>query len=157
MWSKEKLREYQRQWRQRPESKLKLMASQRRYRKAHPEKQIESNKRNLLKLRLKSLGLSMDDYSRMLTDQGHRCAICGTHADELDRRLAIDHCHKTGRVRGLLCNLCNTALGMFKDLPLPVFMKLSYYVQNGGFLTTEQQWEKLETKAKELHGWRKPE
>ena len=45
--------------------------------------------------------------------QDGKCAICGKR-DEL-RRLALDHCHKTGKLRGLLCMQCNTGLGQFRD------------------------------------------
>ena len=45
--------------------------------------------------------------------QDGKCAICGKEPE--DRRLAMDHCHATGRIRGLLCMHCNVGLGMFKD------------------------------------------
>jgi hypothetical protein len=51
-------------------------------------------------------GLSIEDYEAMYERQGGKCALCG-HPD----RLCVDHDHQTGRVRGLLCYLCNTALG----------------------------------------------
>ena len=57
-------------------------------------------------------------YSAMLTEQGNGCAICRTQVYDPSRpafRLAIDHCHSTGAVRGLLCKNCNTGLGLFKD------------------------------------------
>lgn len=53
----------------------------------------------------------------MLHNQGNKCKICETHESEFDKRLAVDHCHKTGKVRGLLCSSCNTSLGKFKDDP----------------------------------------
>lgn len=49
----------------------------------------------------------------MLREQGGTCAIC--HGTETVGRLAVDHCHSTGRVRGLLCTNCNQAIGKLKD------------------------------------------
>lgn len=58
--------------------------------------------------RRKALGLSLDDYEALLKAQGGGCAICG--AAPKTRRLHVDHDHKTGKVRGLLCFKCNRAL-----------------------------------------------
>lgn len=58
--------------------------------------------------RAKALGVDADTYERMLTAQGGGCAICG--ATPKTRRLDVDHDHKTGSVRGLLCHRCNRAL-----------------------------------------------
>lgn len=49
-------------------------------------------------------------YEDLLKNQNGKCDICKTNEPQ-----AIDHCHKTGKTRGLLCRACNTALGMFKD------------------------------------------
>lgn len=63
-------------------------------------------------------GITADQYDQMLADQGFQCAICGEpHKDEKFKRLHVDHCHETGKIRGLLCTLCNTALGKMKDDP----------------------------------------
>lgn len=56
--------------------------------------------------------LSAADYYALFELQGGRCAICHVHQDEFGQRLAVDHEHATGAVRGLLCKGCNTALGM---------------------------------------------
>lgn len=58
-------------------------------------------------------GMTRSDYDALLKVQKGRCAICGrTRDDEPGRRhLAVDHCHATGRVRGLLCGRCNLAVG----------------------------------------------
>lgn len=64
-------------------------------------------------------GISIDRYNEMLADQGGCCAICGkTETNEIAGRtlsLAVDHDHRTGAVRALLCSACNTALGLFND------------------------------------------
>ena len=60
-------------------------------------------------------GLTKEDYEKMLEDQKFSCKICKRHMLELDRRLAVDHCHETGKIRGLLCRNCNLGLGFFQD------------------------------------------
>jgi hypothetical protein len=70
---------------------------------------------------VRKYGITLYDYSRMLVDQEGKCAICGTSEggtrNGKAKALAIDHCHKTGKVRQLLCEACNTGLGKFKDSP----------------------------------------
>jgi hypothetical protein len=59
-------------------------------------------------------GISLRDYQRMEAEQGGRCAICGglpQGGNTSTSRLCVDHHHATGRVRGLLCHLCNSAIG----------------------------------------------
>lgn len=67
----------------------------------------------------KEFGLTIEDYDRMLNDQGGRCAICKTDipGKKYFKYFAIDHDHKTGKVRALLCQLCNQGLGHFHDSP----------------------------------------
>ena len=60
-------------------------------------------------------GITYEDFLEMRDKQGGVCAICG--GDNGDKHLAIDHCHTTGKIRGLLCNNCNTAIGMLQDDP----------------------------------------
>lgn len=66
------------------------------------------NARTRLKLRI-----DRDLYDEMMTDQSERCAIC--RKKPTTRKLAVDHSHITGQIRGLLCGACNAGLGMFKD------------------------------------------
>lgn len=66
-------------------------------------------------------GISPEDYSRMFADQNGKCAVCGVEGsdkpgDKKKPRLAIDHCHTTGKVRGLLCGPCNRAEGLLKSI-----------------------------------------
>jgi hypothetical protein len=61
-------------------------------------------------------GITLEKYYEMLASQDNKCAIC--KADTPNKRtkfFAIDHCHTTGKVRGLLCSSCNRGLGLFKD------------------------------------------
>lgn len=63
---------------------------------------------------LKRFGITSADYYAMLADQNGVCGIC--KKPELRRkRLSVDHCHATGKVRGLLCQPCNLSLGLFND------------------------------------------
>lgn len=57
--------------------------------------------------------ISLEDYNKLLVDQDNVCKIC--KKNEGLRRLAVDHCHATGKIRGLLCASCNQGVGNFKD------------------------------------------
>jgi hypothetical protein len=61
----------------------------------------------------RTYGLTTDELHRLSARQRHACQICG----ELGRRLHIDHDHRSGRVRGLLCNDCNVAIGVMNERP----------------------------------------
>jgi len=65
----------------------------------------------------KRYGITPEDYEKMLTEQKGKCAICNRHGQSPGnkRRLDVDHCHKTGKIRGLLCNRCNQSMGKVKD------------------------------------------
>jgi hypothetical protein len=62
----------------------------------------------------KKYNLSPEALTLMLQEQNNRCAICKVSFDE-GFKVNIDHSHKTGKVRGLLCKHCNTALGSLKE------------------------------------------
>ncbi|MFZ4411456.1 MAG: endonuclease VII domain-containing protein [Bacteroidales bacterium] len=55
------------------------------------------------------------DYEQMMKHQNEKCAICKVHNNDLKVALCVDHCHSTGKIRGLLCGSCNRALGLFRD------------------------------------------
>lgn len=65
---------------------------------------------------IKTYGLSPEEYARRYLEQGGRCAICQV-ATGATKRLAVDHNHKTGVVRGLLCGPCNQFIGRLRDSP----------------------------------------
>lgn len=69
---------------------------------------------------LSTFGISLDDYEKMAKSQGYVCAICNKKESAKSKTgyvksLAVDHCHDTGKIRGLLCQNCNTGIGKFKD------------------------------------------
>jgi len=64
---------------------------------------------------LKKLGLTLKDREELFAMQGNKCAICLRTESEAKRIFCVDHCHATGKIRGILCNKCNTVLGMAKD------------------------------------------
>lgn len=61
------------------------------------------------------ISITQEVYQKMLMEQEYKCAICKTHDSELPKLLSVDHCHTTGKVRGLLCGNCNLGIGNFKD------------------------------------------
>lgn len=71
-------------------------------------------------------GITIEDYNRMFEEQGGCCKICKRHQSEFKKRLHVDHCHKTKRVRGLLCFGCNIALGKINDNPAIIEAMLEY-------------------------------
>lgn len=76
-------------------------------------------------------GMSADQYASMVIDQNNSCATCGKPAEETHRkRLFVDHCHKTGKIRGLLCQQCNTALGMVDDDVQRLSSLISYLIEH---------------------------
>jgi hypothetical protein len=91
----------------------------------HCDRQIAYTAANREKInlqrRLKKRGITEDQYRGMLERQQGRCAIC-----DKERPLDIDHCHKRGFVRALLCGPCNRALGFFADDPLIVERALEF-------------------------------
>jgi len=59
--------------------------------------------------------LTIDDWNLMYEEQDYLCAICKTDEPKGNGLFHVDHCHSSGKVRGLLCHHCNVALGSFKD------------------------------------------
>ena len=68
---------------------------------------VKYNRDNYLK---KKYRISLKQYKGMLKRQGYKCAICGKPQKDERRNFAVDHCHRTGIIRGILCNFCNARL-----------------------------------------------
>ncbi len=94
-------------WRNR-QPKGRFTAYNREWRKKNPEKL----KNQLLKSKF---GITLEQYNSLIEKQEGRCAVCGIDGCPTGRALAVDHCHETKEIRGLLCARCNTMLGLSKD------------------------------------------
>lgn len=97
-------------FKEKPESAAKLRANRDRFHERHPD----YKHRDHIKRRY---GLTPAQYDALVELQGGRCAICRQSPTGKRTRLHVDHDHLTGEVRGLLCNLCNVALGAIHDDP----------------------------------------
>ena len=132
----EKRREYERQWRARNGLKVaekrrkhyqndrpRQIARVRQWQNENPEKFRESEVRRK-GWRGAKYGLKKGDYERLWAAQDGRCALC--EATLAPEHTHIDHCHRTGAVRGLLCRPCNAGLGMFHDSPDELRRAIAY-------------------------------
>lgn len=88
---------------------------------------IKSSRRAHLK---RKYGITLEEYNNLLKQQQSKCKICGQEeTSERNSHLCVDHDHNTGAIRGLLCNNCNRALGLFKD-NIEVLHNAIIYLQN---------------------------
>jgi hypothetical protein len=94
----------------------------RRHYEGQREAYIARSRRQQLKTRF---GITEADYERMLQEQQGVCAICNRTC-ATGKRLAVDHCHDAGRIRGLLCKNCNTAIGLLSDEPARLEKAIAY-------------------------------
>ncbi len=97
--------------------------------KPKPRQGKRERKHDALK---RAYGIGIEHYDAMLSVQKHRCAICGTPPKKGERALAVDHCHKSGYVRGLLYIKCNLGIGSFRDDPA-LCVKAAEYIQSPPF------------------------
>ena len=128
----ERQREAVRRYRQTPGGKIIVRKMARKYYHANKEKCKKRNREWYAKNHLlvrdryyktirncelkRKYGITNEEYNLMLVRQGNGCAICGkVSADWRRPSLKVDHCHKSGVVRGLLCTRCNLALGFIED------------------------------------------
>jgi hypothetical protein len=110
-------------------NRVRLNEKSRIYRAANKHKARSS----YLKARY---GIVSSDYKAMHDNQNGLCAICGKPESLRNQHgavpLSVDHCHKTNKVRGLLCAQCNQALGMFEDSIEILANAIGYLTKNGG-------------------------
>ena len=88
--------------------RVKYNEWQKRHRSEIPKEKLYEYDR---RCRLKKFGMDESKYNEIFKSQKGKCAICGAKPDTRWKMLAVDHCHRTKKVRGLLCMTCNTMLG----------------------------------------------
>lgn len=129
--SKKRLRQSTIYYRNHPE---KQKEHNKKWRKENPEKYDIGRSNHNLK---KKHGITLSEYNEMFLAQGGVCAICGKPNSEKRKinvnggikRFNVDHDHKTGIVRGLLCTPCNRAIGFLKD-DITIFEKAILYLKH---------------------------
>lgn len=114
-----KRREHARRWRNSPKGKAYYAKYQKQWELLNKDRRSKINRRQLLKYH----GLTEADYDRMVVEREGRCDLCF----EVPEKLYVDHDHKDLRIRGLLCNPCNLALGHLRDRP-DVAARVSAYL-----------------------------
>lgn len=103
----------------------KKQVSDKHYKK-HTERHKEQARKSSLKTKY---GITPDQFEEMNAAQEGLCKICKQHpqaSDPRKTRLCVDHCHTTGRVRGLLCHDCNVLLGFSNDSPAILYRAIEY-------------------------------
>lgn len=96
------------------QKECKECCKDRKYAWSKTQEGKDSGTRTKLKARF---GITVEQYNEMLVQQQYLCAICDRHEHIFTKKLAVDHCHTTGTIRGLLCRHCNLALGNMEDIP----------------------------------------
>ena len=108
-----KYREWLTSYQSRPDVKRKNLESVKRWQRKPGVKEYLAPFKMAFNLKDK-YGITVEDYNRMLAEQNGVCAICGG-VNENGKKLAVDHNHSTGKVRGLLCGICNRTVGNLRD------------------------------------------
>lgn len=146
-------KEYARKWREANKQKLKdyYISNRERTRKWARERwRNNPNVRRTAKncAIKKTYGISLEDYDKLLEKQAGVCVICGQlpKSNRKSNKLAIDHSHRTGKVRGLLCHRCNNGLGCYDD-SIELLQKAVEYLKEREYntiVTTKDKKEKGE-------------
>lgn len=111
--NKEHVQEVNRDWRTR--NKLQVVERNKAYNEFHKERIQASQRKHHLHI---EYGLTIAEYDAMVAQQAGKCLVCGVVPKPTKRSskgLHVDHCHKSGKVRGLLCHQCNCAIGLLKE------------------------------------------
>lgn len=87
-----------------------ILARVKKYSTIRPQRTAEYQRWGNIK---NKYGITRMEWEAMFAAQGHKCAICPFAGDM--KKFHTDHCHATGKVRGILCNGCNTAIGLIKE------------------------------------------
>ena len=82
-------------------------------------------------MRYSRFGFTDHDYEKLFARQGGKCPVCGKHETNTPKRMGlhVDHCHRTGQIRGLLCGQCNRGIGMLQD-SVELLMRAAQYISD---------------------------
>lgn len=116
-----------RYWKNPERHRTEAQQRRRKFRENNPEEALIKGRRKNLK---RTFGLTLEDYNQILKSQKEKCAICQIHYSEARLALAVDHCHVTGKIRGLLCDLCNRGLGFFKESEVVLYRAAEYLTKD---------------------------
>jgi hypothetical protein len=106
-----------------PSQKIKRQVRERKRKSKNPLAKKNSELQRLY-------GISIDQYVELFSLQGEVCKICKQNC-KTKKSLSVDHDHLSGKIRGLLCNRCNRAIGMFEDSPELLGLAARYLLDNG--------------------------
>ena len=105
--------ECKRRWQENNKEKAKKAASDRKYKRRY--------------------GITKQQKDEMFEAQGFGCASCGTKEPTNNKFWHVDHCHSSGKVRGILCQRCNHALGLLDDDITKILALANYMHKNGRY------------------------
>ena len=105
-------------------------ACDKKARSAYVADNPNSTKTSDRKQHLKRYGLTIEGYNALFAAQNGSCPGCSRHQSDIGRSLCVDHDHKTGKVRGLLCHSCNSLLGMAKDKTETLASLIKYLINS---------------------------
>lgn len=110
-------------------------ARRRQFRKENRQKFLDYENKPEVRRSLKNstfkrqYQISLDQYENILKEQNNLCKICNKPENHKTKKnLTVDHCHKTKKVRGLLCHRCNAAIGLLKD-DIKIIQKVIDYLK----------------------------
>jgi len=107
--------------------RVEILRKHKEYRRRNAE-EIKNKKQKIH--RFNTYGITEEEYFLILKKQNYKCPICDIKLDlsrtKSMKKACIDHCHKTLKNRGILCNLCNVGLGSFKDSKEHLFKAIEY-------------------------------
>jgi hypothetical protein len=118
-------------WKQKNPERLKALK-----RKSYENNRLKEKNKKLKK----NYGITLEDYNLMLASQNYKCDICLKHCElERNKILVVDHDHKTGKVRALLCDRCNKSLGILEENILLLESMISFLRRHRNELEDSQQ------------------
>ena len=99
------------------------------YREKYPDKNRDTIRNSTLKAKY---GITSKEYDTLFESQGYKCAVCGSSKNQVYGKMPVDHCHNTGKVRGILCQSCNVTLGKVEEKEEILLALIEYLKKHKG-------------------------